>query len=403
MNPRVDRGSRRLLLVSHGPLVETGGGSARWRSLVRHLAHVGWEVDVVSAPIARSADPFARHQQTGRSMAVRARMMSRLRRLTEPIWRFAGIQPLPLSTLWIPRGAREVRRRLCERRYDVVLATGPQMAALPAARLGIIGSSVPFVVEFRDLWAGNPAYDRGGPLLAALERSVLARARGVVAVTPQAMADLQARHPSIARLVEQVPNGFEPELLEWRRDREPCVPLTLVHSGTLIPQRPVAPLLNVLREEPYRSAFRLVLHGYAAPEIQDEIAASGGGCDVQLVPPSSWRDAICRVAGADAALVTQGRGAGDAHAIAAKVYEYLALGKPVLCITDGGATEMLVKRLCGDELCARLGSPDSIRRALDRLMRPPAPAPVPPELLEPYSRRFIAAQMATLLERAAAG
>ena len=141
-----------------------------------------------------------------------------------------------------------------------------------------------------------------------------------------------------------------------------------------------------------------MLHGYAAPEIQREIAEFDGRVDVEIVPPSSWDDAVERIAAADVALVTQGRGAGDATAVAAKVYEYLALGRPVLAMTDGGATEALLRRLGADGLAARLDDPESIERALDRLAAGDVPAPVPPERLRPYDRRVIAAETAALLD-----
>ena len=98
-----------------------------------------------------------------------------------------------------------------------------------------------------------------------------------------------------------------------------------------------------------------MLHGYVAPEIRAEIERSGA--EVELVPPSSWEDAVRRIAAADVALVTQARGAGDETAVAAKVYEYLALGKPVLCLSHGGATEALLRRLGADQLTARLDDP----------------------------------------------
>src|SRR5437764_1412230 len=96
---------------------------------------------------------------------------------------------------------------------------------------------------------------------------------------------------------------------------------TILHSGTLTKGRPLAPLLRVLRPP-----LRLVLHGYVVPEILTEVERSG--VEVELVPPSSWEDAVRRIAEADVALVTQARGAGDATAVAAKLYEYLAPGKP---------------------------------------------------------------------------
>ena len=336
---------RRLLLVSHRPIDQAGGPAARWRSFAKHLPDLGWEVDVVSG---RGGDEFASPARAQR----RAKVMEGLGRIATPVFRAAGLRPeaMPLSTAWAPRGAREVRRRLREQRYDAVLATGPPFAALMAARMG--HGDVPLVVELRDLWAGNPAFDRGGPVLRRLESRVVKDAALTIAVTPEAAADLRRRHPG-AR-VEEIPNGFEPELLE---KRSPSSGTTIIHSGTLTKDRPLAPLLRALKPP-----LHLVLHGYVAPEIQAEIAASGA--EVEIVPPSGWDDAVERIAAADVALITQSRGAGDETAVAAKVYEYLALGKPVLCISDGGATEKLLQRLGADQLCARLGDEASIEAAL---------------------------------------
>lgn len=189
--------------------------------------------------------------------------------------------------------------------------------------------------------------------------------------------------------MEEIPNGFEPELLDLRRPPA-GVATTILHSGTLTVDRPLGPLLRVLPPE-----LRLVLHGYVAPEIQREIEASSA--QVEIVPPSGWEDAVRRIAEADVALVTQARGAGDETAVAAKVYEYLALGKPVLSITDGGATEALLRRLGADGLAARLDDDRSIEASLDKIQAGDLPSPVPPEKLAPYERPRLAAQLADLL------
>ena len=84
------------------------------------------------------------------------------------------------------------------------------------------------------------------------------------------------------------------------------------------------------------------------------------------------------------------------------MYEYLALGRPVLATTDGGATEALLRRLGADGLTARLDDPGSIERALARLAAGDVPAPVPTERLRPYDRRVIAAETASLLDSLAA-
>ena len=375
---------KRLLLVSHRPIDQAGGPAARWRSFARHLPELGWEVDVVSG---RGEDEFA---SPGRAQA-RAKVMETAGRMVDPLFRLAGLRPeaLPVSTAWVFSGAREIRR-MGEGVYDVVLATAPPFAALLAAQRA--HGDVPLVVELRDLWAGNPAFDRGGPILRRLESRVVDEAAAVIAVTPEAAEDLRRRHP--AARVEEIPNGFEADLLAKRRPTEgPAT--TILHSGTLTKDRPLAPLLRALKPP-----LRLVLHGYVAPEIRQELDESDAA--VEIVPPSGWADAVERIAAADVALITQSRGAGDATAVAAKVYEYLALGKPVLCISHGGATEALLRRLGADQFCARLDDPASIEAALGRIHAGDLPPPVAPEELAPYERSHLAARLAEALTSVAA-
>jgi glycosyltransferase involved in cell wall biosynthesis len=390
---------KRLLLVTHRPIQEAGGPAARWRSFARYLPEHGWEIDVVS-PSGRGQQEFAASDQDQRRALRRARLMSRLGAVAEPAFGLVGLRPeaLPPSMAWIPRATREIRRRLRDSHYDAIVATGPPIAALPAARLARRDSSVPLVVELRDLWAGNPAFDNGSGALARAERWVLSGAQTVVGLTPEAVADLQRRHPELADRIVEIPNGFEPELLEMRGGATGSESITILHSGALTADRPLGPLLRALAVEPNRSTFRLVLHGYVDPGIRREVEESP--IDVEIRPPSSWNEAVKAIAAADVGLISQSRCAGDATAVAAKVYEYLALGKPVLCMTDGGATEALLRRLGTDELCARLADESSIAEALERIRTRPLPEPLPPERLFAYDRRKLADRMAETLDGA---
>ena len=386
---------KRLLLVTHRAIDQAGGPAARWRSLSRHLPDAGWTVDVLAAPQRASAVEYGQDERGRSRAAARARVMGAVGRVADSPFALAGVRPdaFPLSTAWLPRGATAVRRRLRAERYDAVLATGPPMVALLATRAAMPAGGPPLLMELRDLWAGSPAFDRGGPLLPRMERWAFEGAAAVIACTPEAVADLQGRHP--AARVTEIANGFEAELYAQRREDPPAGrPLTILHSGTLTVDRPLAPLLRALA--PRSGEFRLVLHGYVAPAIEREIADSGVA--VERVPPSGWADAVRRIAAADITLVTQARGAGDATAVAAKVYEYLALGRPVLCVSDGGATEALLRRLGADGLTARLGDERSIATALDRIVAGEVPQPVAQERLAPYERAATARRLAALLD-----
>jgi glycosyltransferase involved in cell wall biosynthesis len=385
---------KRLLLVSHRPIDGPGGAVARWRSLSRLLPAEGWEVDAVTA----SEEPPAEFDGAAAArFERRARVTRGLRAVVGPALGAAGLRPAALtpSTAWTLPGARLVRSRLDHGRYDVMLATAPPIAALAAARLGLRGRSTPLVAEFRDLWSGSRSYETRPGALARVESALVGAAAAIVVVTPEAAAEVRRRYP--AATVAVVPNGFEPGLLDRRAPRQPQRPVTLLHSGTLTAARPVTPLLEALRRRP-SGTFRLVLHGYLSPESAAELAAAGADVDVEVAAPSSWEDAVARMVACDVTVVTQSRDAGDATAVAGKVYEYLALGKPVLCLTHGGATAALLARLDADALAVDLDDRAAIDAALDRIESGELPAPVPPARLEPYSRPVEARQLAEVLD-----
>jgi glycosyltransferase involved in cell wall biosynthesis len=274
------------------------------------------------------------------------------------------------------------------------------MVALLAARLGLVGTDAPFVVDMRDLWAGNPTFDRGGPLLPWIERWIFSRADLVVVCTAECLTSIRGRHPNLKDRFRLIPNGFEPELIALRSPSasRPQRPLTILHSGVLTADRPLAPLLDALRSDRLRGSFRLCLHGYLAPEIEKELSAAPPGLEVEVLPASSWSQAIELIADADVTLVSQARAAGDELAVASKVYEYMAIGKPILCLTDGGGTETMLKRLGAGDFCARLDDPHAITSVLLRLLEEP-PAPVSLEKLAPYDRAQIAATFVSALEK----
>lgn len=393
---------KRLLLISQRPLSQEGGPTARWRAFSRYLPEHGWEVHVVSAPPRASGVEFASDAGAAKRVARRARLMAVLGRAAAPLFRAAGLRPeaAPLSMLWLVNGTMAVRARVRELQPDVVLATAPPAVALLVAARALPKDGPPLATELRDLWAGNPAFETRPGVLGRLESGAFNRSARVVVMSPEAAADVRARHPAVAARVIEIPNGFEPSLLELRTEtpRVPGEPVALLHSGTLVGSRPLRPLLDVLAAEEYRGRFRLLLHGYLSPASRAELAAAAPA-EVEVLPPSTWEEAVERMCRADVCLVTQSTLAGDQTAIASKVFEYLALGKPVLSLTDGGATEALLRRLGAGGLIARLNDRSSITAALDRvLLGEDWPAPVPPAALAAYDYRCLARRMANVLD-----
>src|SRR6202030_1808907 len=114
----------------------------------------------------------------------------------------------------------------------------------------------------------------------------------------------------------QISNGFDPAI---RSTASACASdqlaltdrsrrtYTLLHSGTLTPARPLTPLISALADPRLAGSFRLVLHGYLSPASRAEVALAqrAGKVQIEVLAPSRWREAVGRIATADACLITQ--------------------------------------------------------------------------------------------------
>jgi glycosyltransferase involved in cell wall biosynthesis len=394
---------RTLLVVSQRPLELGGGGSVRWQHLLRVLPHHGWRVVECSPPIGATANDAGTDARTARLAARRAQVMAVAGRLVDPVARAIGVKPEAFApnNLWALTGRPAVRAAVERERPDVVVATVPPPSAMLAAAATV--GDVPFVAELRDLWAGSPYFDRGGRLLPALEGRALRHAAAIVTVTGGFRDRLLALHPELAPRLHLLPNGFDPKLLAERRPPTPLDgrPARFIHAGALYGDRTAIALLTALERPELRDRVRLELVGVVDPETR-RAHESAREIDVTIEPPESWETAIERTLAADVAVVinTPGTG-GDIGQVPGKVYEVLALGRPVLALMrPGSEAARLLERFGQGTGLAPPDDPSAIAAAIERLLADPPP-PVPPEALADFDRDRIAARYGELLDEVA--
>jgi glycosyltransferase involved in cell wall biosynthesis len=323
-------------------------------------------------------------------------------RALSPLTAVLHVQPeaLALNNAWAVTGRRLVRAAVAKEQPNLVLATVPPPSALFAAAR-VVGD-IPFVVEFRDLWAGNPYFDRGSRALRALQQRVLEKAAAVTTVTDGCRDVLAALHPDIAARVHVLPNGFDRALLEHRASTGPRSdgPTTLIHPGALYGDRTAEPLIAALEHGDLRKRTRLELLGVVDPRTRRALARARG-VDVTVEPPVAWDDAIRRMLAADITVVINAASTGGDMALPNKLFEALALGRPVLALASPGSdTARLLERLGQDAGLAPPDDPQMIAAAVERLLADPPP-PVPPDALAEYDRDRLAERYAELLDEVA--
>ena len=451
--------TRELLVVAfHFPPLASSG-TFRTLSFVRHLERLGWRSTVVTvaettaAPRdeallaqvpasvrvvrARSGDPVAGLKRLlslgrdGRAPEAKPAAASpgepggakRRGGLVEAVTRLLQIpdkeSPFAVTAaLAAIRAHGDVIRAADADRPapDAVLASGPPMSGLVAGALAARALGAPLVADFRDPWTANPFRESGGGLArgldAALERFVLRTASVAILNTPAARDALAAAHPELdARRLAVVENGFDPAELPAAPASSRSDGLEIWHLGVLYGRRDPTPLLRaaarlLAEDRALRGRLRFRFVGFPGDERfgEERLRAAAGG-DPAVVTVEGSRPhaaALAEMVRADVLLLLGVSAAGPEVQVPAKLFEYLATGRPILatCHPEGAIAAVLresrarVFQAPPDDEDALLAALRALAAAARRGELGAAPSALP----ERFDRARQAERLAELLE-----
>jgi glycosyltransferase involved in cell wall biosynthesis len=252
---------------------------------------------------------------------------------------------------WIPSALRGAAEAIRSGSADRVYSSGGPWSSHLAAALLKQRFRVPVVLDFRDPWASNPdRRERTGiarMLDLRLESLCIRLADRVVANTEPLRQDFLRRYPDQPPgKFTTITNGFEPIASDAPRARSRR--FTVVHAGTIYPPRDPSPLLCAAREAIRRGEIRaeeLLIRfvgefpGSArlAPLLQ---SAELRGA-VEIMPRLPHTAALELQREADVLVLLQN---AMPLQVPRKLFEYMALRKPVLAVAEsGGATASIME------------------------------------------------------------
>ena len=434
---------RRILLVSYFFPPQGGAGVQRTTKFVKYLPSCGWAPTVltVSNPSVPVFDPSLLGDVPPSARVVRARTWEPSyaakqavaasgngasaqrwprRWLKRAAHRAARIllQPDP-QILWFPAAVRAGVRLLREAPHAAVMASGPPFSSFLVAAAISRRTGVPLVVEYRDEWDLSNCYWENKQFsrlsLAAqrrLQESVVRRAKLLIATSRPSARALEAirnRSGSQAR-VACLYNGFDPD--DFARPAPPPTKdagcYRLVYVGTLWNLTTVAPLVEAVerlcRQQPeLASRLELIFAGRRTPAEEQRLARLHGlPCRLRLLDYVNHAQAIDLMRSADGLCALLADVPGADRVVPAKIFEYMAAGRPILAIAPQGELHDLVR---GQPRAACL-SPNDIASICERLSgelrrHESADARALPAAAlhaSPYSRKRQAAELASLLE-----
>jgi glycosyltransferase involved in cell wall biosynthesis len=390
---------QRVLMIAHHFPPAGGSGSNRALAFARYLPECGWEPTVLTPGVAwaanrddrlleelppglrvirtrslepRPSDPSRAQDDTG----SRDPSHGRADTWVPPALRsnLGHLKRFPDAHLrWLPFALAAARRV----DYDVAYSSsGPFTSHLVGLFLKR-WKKRPWVVELRDGWyrwnrAIFPDYPRWRDRLERrLEAAALKNADRVILVTDR-MANAfrcQYDHDLPAEHFAVVPNGFDRLQFPASPPYVPGETFGVLHAGALYYGRSLSAVLEATSRlvdtvPAFAQKFRLTLLGTLDPGARAELERSGLAQRVRYRGQLDHASTIEAMRAADVLLLVANTTPGAEATVPGKLFEYLAVGRPVLAIAPPDSSTADVLKQTGGGWLAPSGDPAAIACAL---------------------------------------
>jgi glycosyltransferase involved in cell wall biosynthesis len=360
----------RVLMIAHHFPPAGGSGANRALAFARYFPEYGWQPIVLTPGEAwasnrddgllaqlppalrvirtRSAEPRPPGVAPTLAPARPTKGPSRVRTHVGHMRRF------PDAHLgWLPFALAAARRQ----NYDVAYSSsGPFTSHLVGLILKRLNRR-PWVAELRDGWyrwnrAIFPDYPAWRDVLERrLEAAALRSADKIILVTDRMATAFRDQYPDIpSDRFAVVSNGFDPAQFSAQPQEERPQNWIVLHAGALYYGRSLAAFLDAARRliesnDEFRQQFRLSLLGTLDPRAHAEIDRSGVREHLKVEGQVNHAAALKAMYAANALLLVANTTPGAEATVPGKLFEYLAIGRPILAIAppDSSTADILAQ------------------------------------------------------------
>ena len=380
---------KRVLIITYYWPPSGGSGVQRWLKMSKYLPEYGWqpvvytaegaeypvedpslekdvrpEVEVIRQPITEPYSFYKKFLGMKKEQKVKAGFIDDTghkqgwkERLS--IWIRGNFFIPDARCWWVKPSVKYLKSYLKEHPVDAIISTGPPHSMHLIAMQLKEALGIPWIADFRDPWTEIDYYSKLRLTRWAdrkhhrLEHEVLTKADKVVTVSPNWACRLEALGAPKADVVY---NGFDESDLGQTGDPFVSDKFTLTYLGVLFKVRNPECLWQALGElvaEDTRFAEKLQvkLIGQVDKEVTQTITRNGLKDHVVLspyIPHNQVADALHQSSVLLLPLMSNDE-SDTLGLIPAKVFEYMASGRPILCIgpTNGDTAKILTETNSG--------------------------------------------------------
>jgi glycosyltransferase involved in cell wall biosynthesis len=403
---------RRVLILAYFFPPLGGAGVQRTVKFIRYLEPLGWDATVITSRSRwyPAQDPSLLRELPASTRVIRTAALPIAYRASAVPY-YLGLRRLQAALTW-PDGGKgwapfaflAALRAVRLERPDVIFSTsapyGAHLVAMHVSRR----TGIPWVADFRDEWASSaliPEQPRALTRLAAkAERAIISAADNIVVAADffrfEGLAPDDPRRTVIM-------NGVDDADLPDASVRPPTDRFVLAYVGTVYDSIDPTPALRVLASLVERGQIeRERLEVRFVGSIWREDFAPPPGIRFERIGYVEHPRAVEEMCAATALLLYV---PSWSLALPGKLFEYLASGRPVLCLTHSDNFASRLVRELGAGVVADPADAADMERAILTLWSRwrkdglPQQAEVRRRTLERYSRRAAAARLAQVLEQ----
>jgi len=415
----------KLLVITYYWPPSGGAGVQRWLKLVKYLAQMGWEVHVVTVDAEQATYP---HRDPSLPQELEGVTVHRTDTREPYRWYtfFSGgkvpsagfanegtgsnagplkrIARFVRGNVFIPDPRKGWNSYAERKALDLIDRQGIRtvITTSPPHSTQLIGLSlkkkrdIRWLADMRDPWTGIYYADElrqtdwAKAKNLRMEREVLQTADHIITVSQQLKRDFLKLHPALMpEKLSVIANGYDQDDFAEQMPLEQ--EFTIGYMGTITPQYDISTLLGVLTAMGGKLRLRFI--GEVPGEVQRSLEATGHACTFTGYLP---HDAALRQAGGCALLLLViPRVKDNAGIVTGKVFEYLALQRPILGIgpVAGDAADLLEETGAGRMF--DYADAEGMRHFLSTAISGP---PMPASSSTAYSRKAQAQALVRLLE-----
>lgn len=376
---------KKVLIIAYYWPPSAGSGVQRWLKFVKYLRDYGWEpivytpenpdfdlkdpellkeipegVLVVKHPIF---EPFKLYQKlSGQKAGAQVNpvmkgggTISWKARLA--LWIRANLFIPDSRMFWINPSIKFLSKWLKTNPVDAIVSTGPPHS-MHLIALGIKEkTNLPWLADFRDPWTNIDFYHElnlepwADQKHRRLEREVLNKADHVVTVSEKSGSDYAAM---TQKPVSVITNGYDPADFHLEKQVETDPGFVIIHIGMWGKARSHDAFwkgLYELREEnpELKKVLEVRIFGLVDPFVMDQIRYIEDKSWIKFLPYIPHSEVIEEQRKAGVLLLSINRGPTAPGIIPGKLFEYLTLKKPILCMgpVDGNSAAIVKKSNSG--------------------------------------------------------